>query len=383
MDSASRSARLARSTALHERARALVSAYEKEAPAPESLDSLACDLARFQAESIEGYARLCKARGVDPASLSRAEDIPAVPTDAFKLTRVATFEPEETRAVFRTSGTTQGKETRGEHAMRDPSTYDVAAVAFGRQWLVRDFARDGKKVPVVVLSPPPSIASDSSLVHMCAAFVEAFGTNPGAEATYVIDGEVIDLGGFDERVAGALTRNQPMLVLGTSFAFVHLLDALGDDTFPLPPGTRVMQTGGYKGKSREVPPEVLRRELARVFAIDERAILAEYGMTELSSQFYEKTLFEPESKKGVFAEPPWARVIPVDPETLVPVADGEIGIAKIIDTMNVDSAVAVLTQDRVRRVAEGGFEVLGRAPGAPPRGCSIAIDELLGREGTS
>ena len=67
-----------------------------------------------------------------------------------------------------------------------------------------------------------------------------------------------------------------------------------------------------------------------------------------------------------------------DGETLTPVADGEVGIAKILDLMNVDSAVAVLTQDRVRRV-RGGFELLGRAPGATPRGCSIAIDELVGR----
>jgi hypothetical protein len=75
-------------------------------------------------------------------------------------------------------------------------------------------------------------------------------------------------------------------------------------------------------------------------------------------------------------------VVPVDPDTLIAVPDGKIGIAKVIDLMNVDSAVAVLTQDQVRRAssaADGGFELLGRAPGAPPRGCSIAIDEILGR----
>jgi hypothetical protein len=70
----------------------------------------------------------------------------------------------------------------------------------------------------------------------------------------------------------------------------------------------------------------------------------------------------------------------VDPVTLAPVPDGEVGLAKIVDLANVDSAVAVLAQDRVRRVP-GGFELLGRAPGAAPRGCSIAIDEILGRTG--
>jgi len=93
-------------------------------------------------------------------------------------------------------------------------------------------------------------------------------------------------------------------------------------------------------------------------------------MTELSSQFYDE---EP----GHYTEPPWARVVPVHPETLAPVPDGEVGIARIEDLANVDSAFAILAADRVRRVA-GGFELLGRTPGAPPRGCSIAVDEMMG-----
>jgi len=336
-------------------------------------DELATDLARYQAEHAPGFARLARSRGIDPASLTRAEDIPPVPTDAFKLTRVATFDEAEARVVFRTSGTTIG--ARGSHAMRDPETYEAAALAFGRRWLVRDL---DQRVPVVVLAPPPEAAPDSSLGHMCASFVRAFGEDAPPERTWLVDGDVLDIGAFDERVAVALAKAQPMLVLATSFALVHLLDALGDATFELPAGSRVMQTGGFKGKSREVSAEQLRAELARVFAIDERAVVAEYGMTELSSQFYERTLFDDTSTHGLYAEPPWARVVPVDPETLLPVAPGAIGIAKIVDLMNVDSAVAVLTQDRVRRSGDG-FELLGRAPGAPSRGCSIAIDELLGR----
>jgi hypothetical protein len=101
-------------------------------------------------------------------------------------------------------------------------------------------------------------------------------------------------------------------------------------------------------------------------------------MTELSSQFYECTASDATASPGVFREPPWARVVPVHPETLAPVAPGEIGIARIEDLLNVDSAFAILAQDRVRRVP-GGFELLGRTEGAPPRGCSLSIDELLGR----
>jgi hypothetical protein len=367
---------LAKSSGLHARARAFVAAFEDGRDPPEDFAAFAGDIARYQAENVEGYARLVKARGIAASALGDPVSLPAVPTDAFKLTRVAAFDEAETKVIFRTSGTTAGaRGARGAHAMREVSTYDAAAVAFGRRWLARDFT---EKVPVVVLGPSPDAAPDSSLVHMCAAFALAFGTEAAVSDVFVIQDDVIDATRFDERVAVALAKEQPMLVLATSFALVHFIEGMDEIEFSLPPGSRVMQTGGFKGKSREVEPAKLRSEVARVFRVPERAIVSEYGMTELSSQFYERTLFDDASAPNVYAEPPWARVVPVDAETLEPVKDGEVGIAKIVDLMNVDSAVAVLAADRVRRVY-GGFELLGRAPGAPPRGCSIAIDELLGR----
>lgn len=364
---------LAKSSALHARARAFVAAFEEGRDPPEPFAALAGDLARYQVDNVEGYARLVRARGLATSALGAPETLPAVPTDAFKLTRVAAFDEPETSVVFRTSGTTIG--ARGSHPLRDVGTYDAAAVAFGRRWLARDFE---KRVPVVVLGPSPDDAPDSSLVHMCAAFALAFGTEAAVDDVFVIKDDVIDATRFDERVARALAEETPMLVLATSFALVHFLEGMDEIEFPLPAGSRIMQTGGFKGKSREVESGRLRAEVARVFCVDERAVVSEYGMTELSSQFYERTLFDAGARAGIYAEPPWARVVPVDADSLEPVKDGEIGIAKIVDLMNVDSAVAVLAADRVRRV-DGGFELLGRAPGAPPRGCSIAIDELLGR----
>ncbi|HEY6460439.1 MAG TPA: acyl-protein synthetase, partial [Polyangiaceae bacterium] len=166
------------------------------------------------------------------------------------------------------------------------------------------------------------------------------------------------------------------LLLATSFALVHLLDALHGERIALPTGSRIMQTGGFKGRSREVGPDELRRSVAEAFEVPEGAVAGEYGMTELSSQFWEAKLLEPAASPAVYVEPPWARVVPVDPVSLAPVGHGAIGIARIEDLANVDSAFAVVTQDRVRRVG-GHFELLGRSPGAAPRGCSIAIDEML------
>ncbi|HEY8090596.1 MAG TPA: acyl-protein synthetase, partial [Polyangiaceae bacterium] len=228
--------------------------------------------------------------------------------------------------------------------------------------------------------PSPSEAPDSSLAHMCGLFAGSVGpAGPGVETWFVREG-TLDVVGLRRRLA-ALPRGRGLVVLATSFALVHLLDALGGERLPLPEGSRVMQTGGYKGRSREVAPAELRGAVARTFAVDERAVVGEYGMTELSSQFWEATAASAGARPGVYVEPPWARVVPVDPVTLAPVPEGEAGIARIEDLANVDSAMAIVAQDRVRRVP-GGFELLGRAPGAPPRGCSIAVDEMLGGTGT-
>ena len=139
-----------------------------------------------------------------------------------------------------------------------------------------------------------------------------------------------------------------------------------------------MQTGGFKGKSREVPAKELSLQIAKLFAVSPENVVSEYGMTELSSQFYDEPC-EGSSSGRAFREPPWARVVPVDEVTLLPVAVGDVGIARIEDFMNIDSTCVVLTEDRVRRLPgqPNRFELLGRKPGATPRGCSIAIDELL------
>jgi hypothetical protein len=375
----------AESGALHERVRAMIHAFERDEPMPESFDSLAAALAAFQALRVPGYARLCAARGVNPSAIARASDAPAVPAEAFRFARVSAFEESVAAVHFRTSGTTIG--ARGVHAVRDLGSYDAGALAFGRSMLARDLA-GGDRVPVLVVGPSDVEAPDSSLSHMCALFVRHLGAPvaaPQRAAPYFVRDGRLEVDALRACVA-SLPRERPAIVLATSFGLVHLLDALGTETLPLPPRSRVMQTGGYKGRSREVSAEQLRHAAARMFGIEERAVVSEYGMTELSSQFWEATLVDEDARHGVYVEPPWARVVPVDPETLAPVADGQIGIARIEDLANVDSAFAVLTHDRVRRVA-GGFELLGRAPGAAPRGCSIALDEMLSpptaREGAS
>ena len=129
--------------------------------------------------------------------------------------------------------------------------------------------------------------------------------------------------------------------------------------------------------------EELREGVTSALQLGPGRVVGEYGMTELTSQLYEGTLHEgalaarhPDAAPGVYFEPHWLRVTPVDPVTLLPLPDGEVGLARFIDVGNVDSAVSVVTQDLVRR-AQGGVQLLGRQAGAPPRGCSLAVEALL------
>jgi hypothetical protein len=321
------------SDALHARVRRFI-----EGASDESFDALARDLASFQARHIEPLARL--PRGV------------ALPTDVFRLRRVAAHPESEDERCFFTSGTTQA--LAGKHAMRTTATYRLAALTWARARLFPSL-----EVRLVALVPSEKQAPHSSLTFMLARFAEELGG-----ASWHFDGERLDVDG----IVRACRSGEPLLVAGTSFAFVHLLDALGDTTLPLARGSRVMHTGGFKGRSRSVEPSALRKSIAQLFDLAESSVIGEYGMTELSSQLYQGA--------GMgYDAPPWVQVSAVDPETLEPVA-GE-GLARIVDLANVDSAVAIQTSDIVRVMDDGAVELLGRAAGATPRGCSLALEHLL------
>ncbi len=141
-----------------------------------------------------------------------------------------------------------------------------------------------------------------------------------------------------------------------------------------------MQTGGYKGRSREVDSDLLLEAISDRYGIATPFIINEFGATELSSQLYETTLREaihpPVGPRRLWV-PPWVRATPVDPDTLRPVEGDKVGILRIDDTANLDSVCCIQTADLAKRV-EDGIVVLGRAAGATPRGCSLAADQALG-----
>lgn len=348
-------------------------------------DALALDLYRFQYAACEPYRRYCDALGRDPTGVTRANDVPAVPTGAFKEFDLRCFPAEETLLTFHTSGTST--ERRGALHLDTVVLYETSLLASLRRCFLTDLR--GTRPTMRFLALSPKVAPDSSLTHMFATLAAAEGST---ESGYDLTPDGLDLATLGRAVESARRRGQPIVLAGTSFAFVHFLDATeahaldatSAGAWQLPPGSRVLETGGFKGRSREVPREVLRAALAARFGIPERAILNQYGMTELGSQFYDSTLVDPTGPRRKLA-PPWTRVRCIDPDTGEDVPAGEVGVIVIHDLANTGSVAAIQTADLGRVVpaaAGAGFDVLGRSDGAEQRGCSIAIDAMLGQGAT-
>jgi hypothetical protein len=170
------------------------------------------------------------------------------------------------------------------------------------------------------------------------------------------------------------------MLLGTSFSFVHFLDWCEQSgvVFRLPAKSRLMDTGGFKGRSREVPRDELYRAYEKTFGIPPEWCVNEYGMAELSSQFYDGVVGAPYRWDGwrVHLPPPWVRTKVLHPDTLQEVSEGERGLLCHYDLANRGSVMAVLTEDVGVKVGDG-FILLGRAAGSELRGCSVLVDELL------
>jgi hypothetical protein len=296
------------------------------------------------------------------------EEIPAVPTEAFQHA-VLTTAPA-TR-VFRTSGTTRGR--RGEHHVPDLGPYAAAwAEPFRRHVLP-----DRERMAVVSLLPAEEDFPDSSLAYMGELIGERFATT--VDRFHGADG--IDAAGAVDRLDSARVRDEPVLVLATAFAALEVLDhlAVRGLVSGVPEGSRVMDTGGFKGRSREMSREDLLVRYEQLLNIPAHSVVGEYGMTELSSQFYEGHLARGEgSGDRSLAGPPWTRVRILDPLTLRPVSPGDPGLIAVFDLANAWTVCSILTGD-LGRATDTGFHVLGRAAGAALRGCSLLTEEILDR----
>ena len=344
-------------------------------------DDVALRVFAVQYEGNPVYRAFCDARGVTPGGVSDWHDLPLVPATAFKHLDLVVGVPDAADRVFRTSGTTRGGERRGRHFVPDVALYRASLLAGARAFLVPE----ERPLPLLSLIPPPARAPDSSLSYMMGAVADALCS----EAVWAVDAH----GGPDvtrilEEGRRLRDAGAPVLVAGTAFAFVHLLDELErrGEALTLPHGSRVMETGGFKGRSRTVGRDQLHEGLQRGLGLPPDRIVNEYGMTELLSQLYEPILrpggSAPRDGSGPGAEgvghvaPPWLAVRVLDPLTLEDMPEGARGLLAFHDLANLGSVSSILTQD-VGSVVDGRLHLAGRHPGAEPRGCSLAVEEML------
>jgi len=353
---------------------AILLAYLK-ASWEQSEDDLFQDLARrlfrWQFERNHPYQRFCLGRGVTPQNLESWTDIPAVPTDVFKAIDLVDGPLEAVQRTFLTSGTTRGQ-TRGRHHFPTLSLYAAAALSTFDHFCLPD----GMRLPLFALLPSEQELPESSLSHMAALVMEQLGAS---ESRFFWKGNQLDISSLNEALKALCTRSQPVMLLGTAFAFVHWFDETPAGALSLPPGSRVMETGGLKGRAREISRDALYAQIQSRLGLPKEAIISEYGMTELSSQLYDgafRATHLGQSVQPGLQGPPWLRFRVMDPIRLEPVPDGEIGLIQLFDLANLHSVSAIQTAD-LGVIQEGRLELLGRAPDAEARGCSLTAEELL------
>jgi hypothetical protein len=320
-------------------------------PAPAAFEATALALFRHQAAHCPPYRAYLAGLGRDPARVQALADIPFLPIEFFKTHEVRTdpeaWQPQE---VFLSSGTTL--QQRSRHLVRDPALYRANAAAIFE-------AAYGPLTSWTFLALLPSYLEqgESSLVAMVADFARRSGQ--AQEAFFLRDHA-----GLLRALAEA--QRQPgrrVMLFGVTYALLDLAAEVG--AAPELQNLTVLETGGMKGRRREMIREELHQELQAAFG--PAPIHSEYGMTELLSQAYSPG-------EGLFYCPPQLRVLlrdPADPFSVA--ADRTEGAINLIDLANVDSCAFIETKDLARRHPGGAFEVLGRLDNSDIRGCSQLV----------
>ena len=325
----------------------------------------ALELFQLQSDAIGPLASISRKCGFDPATAVDWRELPALPAALFKEFELTSLPPARRTRVFLSSGTTEQTRSRHFHCDESMSLYEASLDA----WFAQNVGQ--WDLTFVSLTPPAAVAPNSSLAHM----FECVGRNRGGTEFL---GYIDDAGNWEMDLGKTIdflqSIDRPVLLMGTAFSFVHLLDYMKFERLELqlPAGSRVMETGGYKGRSRVVPKFELYKKIRIRLGVAEDDIVCEYGMSELSSQAYDtgRNHDSDGDEVRLFRFPPWARTLVASPETGVEVSDGEIGLLRIFDLANVYSVMAIQTEDLAVKYGDE-FGLIGRMPQAEPKGCSL------------
>jgi phenylacetate-coenzyme A ligase PaaK-like adenylate-forming protein len=309
----------------------------------EEFNSLALRVFNFQFENNKVYRSFCDLLYKHPSDIKTVEDIPFLPIEFFKNKSVVAT-AKEPEVTFTSSGTTGA--TTSKHKVTDISIYEKSYLK-GFEY----FYKDIKDYVVLALLPSYLEREGSSLIYMVDDLIQKSNR---VESGFYLN-NIEDL---KHQLLTLDNAGQKVLLIGVSFA---LLDLIETHQFNLS-HTIVMETGGMKGRRKELIRAELHQELKKGFGVTE--VHSEYGMTELLSQAYSKG-------NGVFNCPPWMKVLTRDTEDPLSIQkSGKTGGLNIIDLANINSCSFIATQDLGRKLNETQFEVIGRFDNSDIRGCN-------------
>ncbi len=351
-----------------------------EDPAAGSFEDLALQAFAWQLERVPALRGLAPppagagGTGEDrPAADWRS--LPAVPALAFKSLDLTPRGVDlSTAPVFRSSGTTG--DARSVHRHPFPGLYRAAIDAsFPRFCLPATGGRSGRPrhLPILSLVPPPADLPDSSLSFMIDHLMHRHGA---AGSAWAFGPEGLDATAANAWASARHRDGRDGLVLATALALAAWLDELeaSGRSHRLPAGTVLFETGGFKGRRRELSRAAILERVEALLGVPPSRVVREYGMTELTSQLYTRALEG--GDPDLFVAPHWVRVRVLDPATLAEAAPATAGLVAVFDLANLSSTVHLLTED-LGSIEPAGLRLLGRAAGAELRGCSLAAEEML------
>ncbi len=316
---------------------------------PTDFDEVALAVFRYQAVHNLIYAHYLDLLRVETRHVLRLTDIPCLPIGLFKSQALQSGQWTPVR-TFTSSGTTGA--TTSRHPLRDETWYREGA----RRTFERQYGPLAGRA-VLALLPAYLERTGSSLVFMAQDFI----TQSGHPASgFFLD----DLPELARRLRKLQQQGTPTLLLGVSFALLDLAER-----YPMPLGeTVIIETGGMKGRRRELTREELHDTLARAFRVEH--IHSEYGMTELLSQAYAPW-------QGKFLPAPTLRVLPRDVTDPFALTDyGRTAALNLVDLANLDTISFIASDDLGRVYPDGSFEVLGRMDFSDVRGCNLLVGDL-------
>ncbi len=309
-------------------------------------EELTLEVFRYQAEFCTVYKTFIEHLGVSAANVKNIADIPFLPISFFKSQAVVTSH-DDVDVTFTSSGTTGMVTSR--HHVTDVSWY---VQSFRKAFEL--FYGDIKQYTVLALLPSYLEREGSSLIYMADDLIKQSGNANSGFYLY-------NHADLYHQLKQLQQQGKPTVLIGVTFALLNFIELYQLDF----PELIVMETGGMKGRRKEMIREELHQQLTEGFGVP--AIHSEYGMTELLSQAYSKG-------EGIFACPPWMRILARDTnDPLTLIGEGRTGGINVIDLANINSCSFIATQDLGRVNSDGTFEVLGRFDNSDIRGCNLLI----------